>query len=94
MQGFRYKPQMALETTVYGKFELYFGQIQPPTLLAKLLVQSINIWDKRKRDELLIDTVLKRSTTLDRKRIYTNPSSYPNSNPNTNPNSNPNPKAQ
>jgi len=40
------------------------------------------------------------STTFDRKRIYTNPSSYPNStsNPNTNPNpnSNPNPnrKAQ
>jgi len=36
------------------------------------------------------------STTLDRKRIYANPSSYPNSNPSTNPNSkpNPNPKAQ
>jgi len=26
-----------------------FGQIQPPTLLAKLLIQSINIWDKWKR---------------------------------------------
>jgi len=36
------------------------------------------------------------STTLDRKRIYTNPSSYPNpnSNSNTNSNPNPNPKAQ
>jgi len=33
------------------------------------------------------------STTLDRKRIYANPSSYPkpNSNPNPNPNTNPNP---
>jgi len=38
------------------------------------------------------------STTLDRKRIYANPSSYPNpksiSNSNTNPNPNSNPKAQ
>jgi len=32
------------------------------------------------------------STTLHRKRIYANPSSYPNSNPNTSPNLNP--KAQ
>jgi len=38
--------------------------------------------------------------TFDRKRIYTNPSSYPNSNSNNNPNPNPNsnhnlnPKAQ
>jgi len=31
------------------------------------------------------------STTLDRKRIYANPSSYPN--PNSNPNTNPNPNS-
>jgi len=30
------------------------------------------------------------STILDRKRIYTNPSSYPNPNSNSNPNPNPN----
>jgi len=33
-------------------------------------------------------------TTLDRKRIHANPSSYPNPNANSNPNTNPNPKAQ
>jgi len=41
----------------YGKFALNFGQIQPLTLLAKLLVQSIDIWDKWKRVELSIDIV-------------------------------------
>jgi len=41
-----------------------------------------------------ISMVKNGSTTLDRKRIYANPSSYPNPSPNTNPNPSPYPKAQ